>query len=114
MNMHKKHQREITHEVFKRGLSFLYATHRHDLFYITMKYRQNIPDGFHVIEPTQKCLWTDRRMDARLLLYPPNLSVGDKNGCALKENNWLLFSLKNNEKVFMNVVCCSPDWRLKG
>ena len=25
-----------------------------------------------------------------------------------------LFSLKNNEKVFMNVVCCSRDWRFKG
>ena len=26
----------------------------------------------------------------------------------------VLFSLKNNEKIFMNVVCCSCDWRLKG
>ena len=26
----------------------------------------------------------------------------------------VLFSLKNNEKVFTNVVCCSRDWRLKG
>ena len=26
----------------------------------------------------------------------------------------VLFSLKNNEKVFMNVVCCSRDWRFKG
>ena len=25
-----------------------------------------------------------------------------------------LFSLKNNEKVFMNVVCCSHDWHFKG
>ena len=25
-----------------------------------------------------------------------------------------LFSLKNNEKIFMNVVCCSRDWRFKG
>ena len=25
-----------------------------------------------------------------------------------------LFSLKNYEKVFMNVVCCSRDWRLQG
>ena len=24
----------------------------------------------------------------------------------------VLFSLKNNEKIFMNVVCCS-DWRFK-
>ena len=26
----------------------------------------------------------------------------------------ILFSLKDNEKVFMNVVCCSRDWRVKG
>ena len=25
----------------------------------------------------------------------------------------VLFSLKNNEKLFMNVVCCSRDWRFK-
>ena len=27
---------------------------------------------------------------------------------------YVLFHLKNNEKVTMNVVCCSRDWRLKG
>ena len=26
----------------------------------------------------------------------------------------VLFSLKNNEKVFINVVCCSRDWPFKG
>ena len=26
----------------------------------------------------------------------------------------VLFSLKNNKKVFMNVVCCSYEWRFKG
>ena len=25
----------------------------------------------------------------------------------------VLFSLKNNEEVFLNVVCCSRDWRFK-
>ena len=25
----------------------------------------------------------------------------------------VLFSLKNNEKVFINVVCCSRDWCFK-
>ena len=32
--------------------------------------------------------------------------------CNLKHQ--VLFSLKNNEKVFMYVVCCSRDWRFKG
>ena len=27
--------------------------------------------------------------------------------------NQVLFSPKNDEKVFMNVVCCSRDWRLR-
>ena len=26
----------------------------------------------------------------------------------------VLFSLKNNEKEFINVFCCSRDWRFKG
>ena len=26
----------------------------------------------------------------------------------------VLLSLKNNEKIFMNVVCCSRHWRFKG
>ena len=26
----------------------------------------------------------------------------------------VLFSLKNNEEIFMNVVCCSCDWQFKG
>ena len=26
----------------------------------------------------------------------------------------VLFSLKNNEKIFINVVCCSRDWHFKG
>ena len=26
----------------------------------------------------------------------------------------VLFSLKKKEKVFINVVCCSRDWRFKG
>ena len=26
----------------------------------------------------------------------------------------VLFCLKNNEKIFMNVVCCSHEWRFEG
>ena len=26
----------------------------------------------------------------------------------------VLFCLKNNENIFMNVVCCSHDWNFKG
>ena len=65
-NMHKQSIKgEITQKVLKRGLSFLYATHRHDLLYITMKYHQNIPNSIQVIERTGKCLWTDRQTTDR-------------------------------------------------
>ena len=30
------------------------------------------------------------------------------------ETSSLIFSLKNNENIFMNDVCCSQDWRFKG
>ena len=26
----------------------------------------------------------------------------------------VLFSLKNNETVFMNILCCSHEWHFKG
>ena len=45
--MHKKRiKREINQTVLKRELSFMYATHRHDLFYINVKYHDYIPNGF--------------------------------------------------------------------
>ena len=50
---------EIIQKVIKGELSFLYATHRHVLFYITVKYHQNVPNGIQFIELTRKCLRTD-------------------------------------------------------
>ena len=63
----KKHDRGDNSKVIKRELSFLYATHRHDLFYITVKYHQNILKGIQVIEQTRKCLRADGRTDRRLM-----------------------------------------------
>ena len=40
----------------KVELSFLYATHCQDLFNITVKYHDNIPKGFQVIERTRNCI----------------------------------------------------------
>ena len=76
MYMHKNHRRGDNSKSYKRELSFLYVTHRHDLFYITVKYHQNIPNGIYVIEWTGKCLRTDIRTDARLIALSSNLSVG--------------------------------------
>ena len=72
----KSNKEEITQKVLKRRLSFLYATHRHDLFYITVKYHQNIPNGIQVFE--RSIMFTDGRTPDSSL-YPPNHSVGDKN-----------------------------------
>ena len=43
----------------KQEPSILYATRRHDLFYVTVKYHQNIPNGIQLIERTRKCLRID-------------------------------------------------------
>ena len=64
--MHKNIKGKITQKVLKRELSFLYATHLHDLFYIlTVKYHQNIPNSSQVIERTPKYLRTEIRTDGR-------------------------------------------------
>ena len=57
------HQGEITQKVWKWELSFLYVTHRHDLFYITVKYHDFIPKGIQVTERTQICVKKHQRGD---------------------------------------------------
>ena len=78
---HRNIKGEITQKVLKRELLFLYATHRHDPFYITVKYNQNIPNGLEVIEQTRKCLWMDLRTDGRQAhrYIPRTFRSGDKN-----------------------------------
>ena len=51
------HQGEITQKVWKRELSFLYVTYRHDLFYIIVKYHDYIPNDFQVMERAWNCIW---------------------------------------------------------
>ena len=65
--MHRNTKGEITQKILKGELSFLYATHLHDLFYITVGYHQNIPNGFQAIERTRKCLRTDGRQAHRYI-----------------------------------------------
>ena len=55
------HLGEITQKVWKQELSFLYATHRHDLFYNTVKYHDYIPNSFEVMERTRNCIWNHQR-----------------------------------------------------
>ena len=42
------------------------------------------------------------------------LDVSCESSAYIHTKYQVFFSLKNNEKVFINVVCCSHDWRLKG
>ena len=52
---------EITPIIIKPELSFLYATHRPVLFYVSTKYNQNISKGFRVTERTQNLFQTKQR-----------------------------------------------------
>ena len=53
--MHLKPSRGNNSENMKE-LSFLYATHRHALFYINVKYHDDIPKGIQGTERTQICI----------------------------------------------------------
>ena len=95
--MHKNIKGEIIKKVIKRELSFLYATHRNDLFYISVKYHQSIPNGIQVIERTRKCLRTDGRTDdgrtdARLIAISPEPGRGMKLKFS-KSHNYMMFEM---------------------
>ena len=65
----------MTQKVIKWELSFLYMTHHHDLFYITMKFHDYIPKGNQVTERTRICIKKHQRGDdsksnkARALIF---------------------------------------------
>ena len=48
---------EIRQKEWKRELLFFYATHCHDLFYITVEYHDYIPNDFQVMERTWNSTW---------------------------------------------------------
>ena len=54
-------QREITQKEWKWELSFLYVIHPHDLYYITVKHHDDIPNGIEVMEQTQNCILNHQR-----------------------------------------------------
>ena len=79
MNMHKKSIKGmITQKVLKQGLSFLYLTHRHDLFYTTVKYHQNISNGIQLSGHENIYGWTDDGRQAHRYI-PLTFRLGDKN-----------------------------------
>ena len=47
-------QRERTQKVCKQEVLFLYVTYRHDLFYITVKWHDNIERGHKITSETVK------------------------------------------------------------
>ena len=50
-------------ESLKAGVVILVWTHRHDLFYITLKYHDYIPKGIQVTERTRICIKKHQRGD---------------------------------------------------
>ena len=78
---------EINQKVLKQELSFLYATHRYDLFYMTVKYHQNIPNSIQVIERKRKCLRTDGRQAHRYI--PRTFRSGDKKDPEKVKTNYV-------------------------
>ena len=56
MKLQLKQSRGNNSESMKLKLPFLYVIYCHDLFYITVKYHNNIPKGIHVMERTRNCI----------------------------------------------------------
>ena len=55
---------EMTQKVWKQELPFLYLTHHQDVFfYISVKYHNNIPKGFQVMEWSWICIKKHQRGD---------------------------------------------------
>ena len=80
MKLHLKPSRENNSESMKARVSFLYTTHRHDLFYLTMKYHDYIPKDIQGTERTGICIKKHQRGDnskcikARALIFVRNTS----------------------------------------
>ena len=87
-----------------------------------MLWEQNVAYGFHLFHsisvqiltlkaPNKNC--SRQHFNLLLLSFEENkASFFQVNPLHLKHQ--VLFSLKNNEKICINVVCCSRDWRFKG
>ena len=56
MALRLKPSREHNSENMKARVVILYATHRHDLLYITVMYHDYILNGFQVMERTRNCI----------------------------------------------------------
>ena len=54
---------KITQKIWKRELSFLYETHCHDLYHITVKSHGYILKGIQVTERTRTCIKKHQRED---------------------------------------------------
>ena len=61
--MHLKPSRGDNSENMKTRVVILVPIHRHDLFYITVKYHDYIPKGIQVTERTRICIKKHQRGD---------------------------------------------------
>ena len=99
--MHKKHQRGDNSKRIKARALIFVARHLHDLFLISVKYHQKIPNRFQDIERTRKCLRTDEQMD-RLTDATLITIFSEPFGRGIKRFQMALFLLtdKNCAKLF--------------
>ena len=100
--MHKKASKVDNSKTLKQELSFLYATLRIGMFYITVKYHQNVPNGFQVIERTRKCLRTDTLTNGRQAhrYIPRTFRSSDKKiKCLLQRFSGFSHCIKRNETL---------------
>ena len=85
-------------KVRKAESSFLYATRRLVLFYISAKYHRNIPKGNHVTELTQNLFQIKQRVITPKVRLKPELSIL----YATLISSWSTF-LPNIIKIFQRV-----------
>ena len=86
--LHLKPSRGNNSESMKVELSFLYAIHRHDLFYIAVKYHDYIPKGIQVIQRTRNCIKKHLR--------------GDNSKC-IKARALILYAINRHDLFYITV-----------
>ena len=85
----------------------MYETHRHDLFYITVKYHQNIPNGFQVKKRKR-----NEQTETRLIAISPKpfgrgIKINThRSDCSHKQSGWVVtVCLDLTAQQFCEILC---------
>ena len=116
------------HEIVNKKITWWFKTHRVNLT-IQNKYKQEslkwycrmnarVMVFFTLKAPNKNCSW--RHLNFSLLSFEENKAWFFLWIVCLNPLPWLTWNIrsyflwKTMKKIFMNVVCCSCDWRFKG